>query len=171
MGFAWRSFLLRPEPDEKRDLETFRGYTRAWMRPAAEDESGEFNVWAGDSGPPSHSVPPHLVAKAAARIGPDAFERVHIRLLRAYFTHNRDITDRETLRDIWRDAGLAEGNLARADDPALLEEVLEEHRAALDLGVIGVPAVQLQGREAAITGAYPAETYRRWIRRALEEQS
>ena len=95
MGFAWRSFLLRPEPDEKRDLETFRGYTRAWMRPAAEDESGEFNVWAGDSGPPSHSVPPHLVAKAAARIGPDAFERVHIRLLRAYFTHNRDITDRE----------------------------------------------------------------------------
>ena len=81
------------------------------------------------------------------------------------------ITDRETLRDIWRDAGLAEENLARADDPALLEEVLEEHREALDLGVIGVPAVQLQGREAAITGAYPAETYRRWIRRALEEQS
>ena len=27
-----------------------------------------FRVWEGDAGPPSHSVPPHLVAKAAASI-------------------------------------------------------------------------------------------------------
>src|SRR5262245_57588101 len=65
----WRSFLLRPEPRPgERSLEKFRRYTESWLRPAAEEDSGTFRVWQGDAGPPSHSVPPHVVAKAALAI-------------------------------------------------------------------------------------------------------
>ena len=73
----WRAFLLRPRPDASRTLETFRAYTRSWMRPAAEPDGGTFRVWATDEGPPSHSVPAHLIAKAAATIGPQAFRAMH----------------------------------------------------------------------------------------------
>lgn len=87
---AWRSFLLRPRPDKARTLEEFRAYTRSWLRPAAEPDAGTFQVWPGDAGPPTHSVPPHLVAKAAASLGDDAFHAMHDRLLRAYFAESRE---------------------------------------------------------------------------------
>jgi len=126
-------------------------------------------VWQSDEGPPSHSIPPHLVAKAAAALGHDAFERVHRALLHAYFADNRDISSPATLRGIWLEAGLPEHELARADDPGLLKQVIEEHNQAIELGVGGVPAVQMEGGDAAITGAHPAELYRRWIRKRMEE--
>ena len=64
----WRSFLLRPHPDPRRTLEKFRVYTQSWQRAAEDPDGGTFQVWQSDAGPPSHSVPPHLVAKAAARL-------------------------------------------------------------------------------------------------------
>ena len=95
VDLEWRAFLLRPRPPQsgKRDLEEFREYTKSWLRPAAEPDSGDFRVWDGDAGPPSHSVPAHTVAKAALRLSHEAFERIHDRLLRAYFSENRDISD------------------------------------------------------------------------------
>ena len=108
------------------------------------------------------------MAKAAATLGPDAFQRVHERLLRAYFEENRDISDAETLRSIWQEAGLAEAEFERGESPEILREVLEEHQAALEVGVTGVPAVQLQGNDAVIVGAHPLELYQRWVRRTLE---
>src|SRR3970040_1233949 len=86
----WKSFLLRPRPEPGRDLEKFRRYTESWRRPAGEGASGVFRVWQSDEEPPSHSIPAHLLAKAAAALGRDAFERVHRALLRAYFEDNRD---------------------------------------------------------------------------------
>ncbi len=138
------------------------------MRPASEDDGAEFRVWQGDAGPPSHSVPPHLVAKAAATLSEDAFHRVHERLLHAYFVESRDVTDDETLLDIWHDAGLDPAEFKRREDPALLREVIDQHNAAIEAGVTGVPAVGLSGQEVVITGAQPRELYRRWMQRAIE---
>ncbi|MDH3212565.1 MAG: DsbA family protein [Myxococcales bacterium] len=163
--FEWRSFLLRPRPSPGRDLERFRAYTRSWSRPGAEPDSGSFRVWQGDAGPPSHSIPPHLAAKAAASLGEEPFRRMHERLLRAYFAESRDVTDRETLRSLWRELGLPEEEFGRIDDPALLRETLAQHREALEAGVTGVPAVRLVGNDAVIVGAHPLELYRRWIER------
>jgi len=126
-----------------------------------------FRPWLGDAGPPSHSVPPHLVAKAAAALGPDAFERMHLRLMRAYFSENQDITDPQVLRSLWLEQGLPEAAFERREDPALLEQVLDEHAAAQEAGATGVPAVQLQGNDAIIVGAHPMELYRRWMTRIL----
>ncbi len=165
----WRSFLLRPQP-EPRTMEKFRAYTQSWLRPAADEDAGEFRVWEGDAGPPSHSVPPHLVAKAAAALGAPAFRDMHLRLLHAYFAENRDITDAATLAAIWREAGLPEAALARANDPELLRRTIDEHNEAIEAGVSGVPSVCVAGRSGAVIGAQPLELYRRWLRRLLAEE-
>lgn len=159
---------MRPYPEPDRDLEKFRRYTESWRRAAAEEPAALFQVWQGDEPPPSHSVPPHLVAKAAAALGPEAFERVHKSLLRAYFEQNRDISGAANLRAIWLEADLPEHEFARAADPELLRRVAEEHNHAVELGVNGVPAVSMADEDVAITGAHPTETYRRWIRKRLE---
>jgi predicted DsbA family dithiol-disulfide isomerase len=169
VSVTWRSFLLRPEPDPRRTLEVFRAYTQSWLRAAADPDGGQFTVWSTDAGPPSHSVPPHLAAKAAARLGPEPFARIHEALLRAYFTDNRDITDGVTLRTIWRECGLPEESFAAVADPTLLRAVVEEHNEAIEFGVTGVPAVRVADSDAVVVGAQPLETYRRWVRRLLSE--
>ncbi|MDX2171188.1 MAG: DsbA family protein [Deltaproteobacteria bacterium] len=166
----WRSYLLRPHPDARRTLEKFRAYTQSWQRPAADPDGGTFRVWATDAGPPSHSLPPHLVAKAAARLGPEAFERMHAALLYAYFAANRDITDAATLRAIWDEVGLPPEALAAADDPAIAREVIDQHNQAVELGLTGVPAVMVAGSDVPVPGAQPLETYRRWVKKLLAEQ-
>lgn len=163
----WRSFLLRPRPTPGRSLDKFREYTRSWLRPAADPDGGTFRVWQGDAGPPSHSVPPHLVAKAAATLGDDEFHRIHDGLLHAYFAENRDITDIETLRAIWEEANLPAEEFARSEDPVHVQSVLQQHNEAIEWGVTGVPAVRMDGGEGVVIGAQPLELYRRWVRRNL----
>lgn len=165
----WRSYLLRPRPPSApRDLEAFRTYTESWRRPAAEEDGGRFRVWQGDEGPPSHSVPAHLVAKAAAAVGPEAFRRMHARLLRAYFEENRDISADATLRALWDELGLPPEAFARREDPALLRAVLAEHEEALRFGATGVPALRAADNDTVVTGALPMATYRRFAERLRE---
>ena len=171
----WRAFLLRPTPrpipenpeHAARALEKFRAYTESWRRVGADDDAGEFRVWATDHGPPSHSIPAHLVAKAAARVGRDAFQRMHARLLRAYFVDNLDTSDLETLRALWRELRLDDDAFDAHRDPAILRAVLAEHDEAVESGATGVPAVRLDGNPAVIVGAQPEALYRRWIERSL----
>jgi predicted DsbA family dithiol-disulfide isomerase len=165
--FEWRSFLLRPQPEPRRTLEKFRAYTQSWQRIAAEPDAPPFCVWQSDAGPPSHSTPPHLAAKAAATFGSDAFDRMHERLLAAYFTENRDITDTDTLRALWHEVGFPDDAFCRVADPTLLQATLAQHNEALERGISGVPAVHVAGREGAVIGAQTVETFRHWINRVL----
>lgn len=167
----WRSYLLRPRPGRSRDLARFRAYTASWERPAAEPDAGAFRVWASDEGPPSHSVPPHLAAKAAAALGPESFRALHDRLLRAYFHESRDISDDGVLEALWAEVGLPAEAFARREDPALLRRVLAEHDEALACGATGVPSVRLAEGDTVITGALPLETYRRWVERARSAEA
>jgi predicted DsbA family dithiol-disulfide isomerase len=162
----WKPFLLRPAARAGRDPERFRAYTRGWLRVGAEADAGTFRVWEGEAGPPSHSVPPHRAARAAAEAG--GFAALHPRLLHAYFAENRDISDEQTLAELWQEAGLPAEGFARAWDEDVLSAVLADHDAALREGVSGVPAVQLDGNDAVIVGAQPLELYRRWAQRALD---
>jgi predicted DsbA family dithiol-disulfide isomerase len=168
IAFSWQSWLLRPRPAAVRDLARFRAYTESWRRPAAGPDAGRFQVWSSEAGPPSHSVPPHLVAKAAAAIGADAFDRMHARLFEAYFAENRDITDDTTLAALWQEAGLPPAGFEAREDPALLRAVLGEHDAAVALGVTGVPTVHVATSDALVMGAHPLAVYRRWFDRLLE---
>jgi predicted DsbA family dithiol-disulfide isomerase len=168
LALEWRTFLLRPYPDPTRTLEQFRAYTQSWTRPASEPDAGTFRVWASDDGPPSHSVPPHLVAKAAASVGREAFRAMHERLLHAYFAENRDITRAETLLALWREVGLPDESFTRAGEDETLREVVDQHNDAVRREVTGVPAVMMVGNDTPIVGAMPYESYRRWIERGLK---
>lgn len=166
LELEWRSFLLRPQPRPgERSLEKFRRYTESWLRPAAEADSGTFQVWQGSAGPPTHSVPPHVIAKGAARLSRASFDRMHDSLLNAYFAQNRDITDRETLLAIWKENGLPEESFPDPDDAQLCEQVIADHREAVELGITGVPAVRPADRSAHVVGAHPIELYERWLAR------
>ncbi len=174
----WRSYLLRPHPrtpsgDRERaaaGFEKFVRYTSSWARPAAEEDGGNFQTWQTEHGPPSHSIPPQLLAKAAARIDAEKGADLRERLFQAYFGDNLDITDSATMRVLWRESDLADGEFESMDDPALLQQVLDEHNEALALGANGVPAIMLMGTDAVITGAHPRALYRRWIDRTLERR-
>lgn len=163
--FEWRSFLLRPRPEPGRDLERFMRYTQSWLRPAGEEGAPVFRVWESSEGPPTHSVPPHLAAKAAAALGSDAFAALHPRLLRAYFEQSRDISAPETLRAIWSEAGLPEADFAGCLEERWVAQTLAEHNEAVSLGITGVPALRVAETEAFVLGAQSLDTYRRWVER------
>jgi predicted DsbA family dithiol-disulfide isomerase len=165
LTLEWRSYLLRPRPEPGRNLEKFMRYTQSWLRPASEPDAPRYQVWESTEGPPTHSVPPQLVAKAAAEHGPEAFEAIHRGLLRAYFEESRDISRMETLQALWGEAGLPAEGFGRCLAPDLLERTAAEHREATELGVTGVPAVRVADLDAFVLGAQPLETYRRWIER------
>ena len=170
---VWRSYLLRPNPTARTPerREKFVAYTRGWERVGADPDAAEFRPWAGSEGPPTHSVPAHVVAKAAQAVGPDAFQAMHERLLRAYFFESRDISDRDVLSELWSDAGLPDGGFPQLADPAFVDQVLDEYNHAFETGVTGVPAVQLEGNDAVIVGAHPEGLYRTWIDRTLARRS
>jgi predicted DsbA family dithiol-disulfide isomerase len=171
LALEWRSFLLRPRPQERTPeaLERFRAYSRGWLRVAEDEPRAPFRVWASDAGPPTHSLPPHLVAKAAAALGVDAGRRMRERLFRAYFAESRDVSERAVLEALWAEAGLDPTGFARSDDPELVRRTRAEHEEAVACGATGVPAVRLAGQDFALVGAQPEAVYLRWFRRALDQ--
>jgi predicted DsbA family dithiol-disulfide isomerase len=166
---VWRSYLLRPNPGPRTPerREKFVAYTRGWERVGADADAAEFRPWSGDEGPPTHSVPAHVVSKAARALGPEAFHRIHDRLLRAYFAESRDISDFEVLRELWEDAGLPPERFEEVRAASWVDAVLDDYNEAFARGVTGVPAVQLEGNDAVIVGAHPESLYRTWIDRTL----
>ncbi len=170
LDIDWQGFLLRPQPGEKRDLEKFKKYTESWQRPGADEPQCDFRVWQGQEGPPSHSIPPHLVAKAAKDIDGPSFDRLHERLFTAYFTDNLDITDDQVLRGLWCEVELPDEGFEKRDDPKLKKAVMNEHNQAIENGATGVPALQIAGNFGAVIGAQPVETYISWFQRLMERK-
>lgn len=161
---VWKSFLLRPSP-EPRSLEEHREYTRSWLRPAEQEESGSFTVWATENEPPTHSVPAHLAAKAAATFGEEEFHRFHLSAMEAYFRENRTISDLEVLADVAERSGIpADDFLSRLDrwEISFQKEVFAEHNEGVRTGVTGIPSVVVDDA-LLIPGAVDTGVYRKVI--------
>ncbi|MGQ0824442.1 MAG: DsbA family oxidoreductase [Actinomycetota bacterium] len=162
----WRSFLLRPQPED-RPLDRFRRYTESWARPADAEPRAQFRVWEGDARPPTHSLPPAIAGKAAATFGLDTFDRFHVALMRAYFAENRTISDRAVILDVAAGVGLDSGALAirlDADSDELMAAVVADQEDALSRGIAAVPTVVIDD-EDVVTGALPTEAYSRIVDR------
>ena len=162
-------YLLRPYPQPGRDLEKFRAYTRSWLRVAEDEPRAPFQVWASDAGPPSHSVPAHVIAKAAAALGAGR-RRAHARspvprVLRREPRHQRS---RHAAGAVAAKLELPDAAFAEPDDPALTRAVLADHDEAQSLGATGVPAVRLADQDFVLVGAQPEAVYLRWLRRVLD---
>ena len=165
----WRSYLLIPEKRD-RTLEKFRQYTQSWLKVASDKPGGSFQTWSPQEQPPSHSIPPHLLAKAAAQVDESAFELVHDALLTAYFVENRDISAETTLKSIWVQAGLDEDQFSTSQDPTHLKSVIDEHNEALTVGAQGAPSFRMAHHDVAITGLHTVEVLERWINRVLNDE-
>jgi len=166
VAVTWKSYLLRPHPEPK-SLEAFRRYTKSWLNPASQPGAGRFTVWSTEEPPPSHSIPPNVAGKAAARQGVDAFKRFHHALLDAYFYANRNITETENLVRIASEVNLDLDAFRTAlADPVLQEAVVSDHKEALGVGVQGVPTVIIDERWK-IVGAQDLEIYRQVIGKRL----
>lgn len=166
---VWRSYLLRPVPKPGRDPEKFRRYTESWMRPAAEEDAGPFQVWSSGASPPSHSIPAQRVAKAAAQVSPPAFRQVHERLMTAFFAENQDISDDGVLRGLWAELGLPESSFDYALSEEAHRDVLADFEQAQSLSATGVPGLRRLDNDIIIVGAQPTEVYRRWFEKSLAE--
>ncbi|CAN5891932.1 DsbA family protein [soil metagenome] len=165
----WKSFMLRPTP-QPRSIDQHREYTRSWLNPASQPESGDFQVWATENAPPTHSVPALVAGKAAATFGDEAFHRFHREVMHAYFSENRTISDLAVLTEVAETAAIPtnefRGRLEN-DWQAFEDQVFAEHTEAVQLGVTGIPSVVVDDA-LLIPGAVEADVYRRVIRDRLE---
>lgn len=166
---VWKSFMLRPTP-QPRSIEQHREYTRSWLNPASQPESGEFTVWATENSPPTHSVPALVAGKASATFGDEAFHRFHLEAMRVYFAENRTISDLDVLTDVAATAEIPPDEFRERlenDWPLFEDQVFAEHTEAVSLGVTGIPSVVVDDA-LLIPGAVEADVYRRVIRDRME---
>lgn len=169
ISIEWRSYLLRPTRRENRDLDKFRRYTESWRRPAGEPDAGTFTVWSTDAGPPTHSVPAQCAAKAAARVSGAAFRAMHQRLMTAYFTENRDISDYDELRSLWIELELPKDRFEEIHSEEIEAKVFRDFEEAKDLSATGVPGLRRADNDIIIVGAQPELVYRRWFEKSLAD--
>lgn len=166
---VWKSFMLRPSP-HPRSLEEHREYTRNWMQPASQPESGRFTVWSTENAPPSHSVPALVAGKAAATFSDEAFHGFHLEVMEAYFHENRTISNLEVLIDVAGRAGIPANEFRERLEEGwqgLEDQVFAEHTEAVNLGINGMPAVVVDDA-LLIPGAVSTDVYRQVIKERLE---
>lgn len=168
---SWKAFLLRTE-SKATDQDKFVAYTETWRRPAATEPGAVFNVWSTDEKQPTSSVPAHVAAKSLALIEPEASDAFHHRLLTAYFTENRTISDWAVLSDLAADVGLDRDeflSLSAEREQVLAEEVIAEHNEAIRQGITAVPTMVLDD-VLPVQGAQEVDTISRWIERLLDRR-
>lgn len=163
-----RSFALRPEPDP---TATFRGTYReaAWQRASSLsiDVGIAFRMWTRPDFP-QWSIPALEAAKCAELQGPEALERMHLSLFKAFFEEGRNIGRPEEVVDVARRAGL---DMARFLDEyqqgSQRQKVLEEHKQAVtQYGIHAIPTVVI-GEAPPVVGAVPLQEYERLLTQRL----
>ncbi len=167
----WKAFLLRPEMKE-RDQEEFVAYTQSWLRPASLEPEADFRTWATTNPAPMGSLPAHIAAKAMAGFAPDAADAFHHRLLSAYFTENRTISDWSVLGEVAEEVGVDRHDfvsVAREQERSLATVVIDEHNSAIQSGVTAVPTIVLDD-VLPVQGAQDVATYETWINRLIDRR-
>ena len=168
---SWKAFLLRTE-SKGTDQDAFVAYTRSWLRPAGVEPAATFTVWSTDEAQPTSSVPAHVAAKSLALIEPEASDAFHHRLLSAYFTENRTISDWAVLSELAADVGVDRDEflgLTAERERSLTEEVLDEHNSAIQQGITAVPTMVID-EVLPVQGAQEVDAISRWIERLIERR-
>lgn len=108
----------------------------------------------------------HRLTKLAQALGNDAFEEL---CYKAYFTDNLVLSDHGVLREIAKEAGLPEADVARVLESNEYEDaVIADELQAQQLGVQGVPFFVIDDKYA-IAGCFPTDQMEQALRQALNE--
>ncbi len=162
------SFALRPDPDP---TATFHGtYREAAWRQASSlsvDVGITFQMWTRPDFP-QWSLPALEAAKCAELQGPEAFERIHFGLFRAFFCEGVNIGRVEEVIEVARRAELdMDRFLSDYQGGGQRNRVLEEHVQAIQrYRVRAIPTVVI-GEAPPIVGAVPLREYERLLARLL----
>ncbi len=160
INVTWKAFLLRAEA-KTGDHGAFVEYTKSWIRPGEMEPEAKFTVWASEETQPASSIPAQVAFKAVEAIRPELKKAYHDRILRAYFTENRNIAESDVLMELAVDVGVDADELAKAGTTRREEFtklVLDEHNGAIEKGVTGIPNVVFED-QMPVPGAQPLETY------------
>ncbi len=168
---TWRSFELDPSAPSEHPgdravrlaekygmtVERAREMQQAMTATAAE-EGVDFRFDVSRSG---KTFDAHRIVHLAADHGlQDAMKE---RLLRAYFTEGRLMSDPDTLVELAVEVGLAEDEAREAlAGDRYAEQVRDEERTAHELGISAVPTFVID-RELGVSGAHPPEVLLRLL--------
>jgi predicted DsbA family dithiol-disulfide isomerase len=179
VNVTWRSFELDPEAPRERPVDSAThlaqkyGMTREraqeMQRSMTEAAAGDGLDFRFDLARAGNTFDAHrLTHLAAAHKKQDAMKE---RLMRAYLTEGELISDHDTLARLAAEVGLP------ADDVRELlateryaEEVREDERAAMSMGINAVPFFVVD-RALGASGAHPPEALRELLGRGWEQGS
>ena len=167
--FEWKSFFLRTGPRDW-ERQDFLNYTQSWLRPKEMEPGLDFNVWATDDPQPHSSVEAHVAFKVLEELAPDNAKAYHDRILKAYFTDNRDISNADILTqlavEVGVDADAFQQAMATRGD-AMTELAYEEYKSASSQGITSIPTVVFE-HEFQVPGAQPQSTYEEIVEKIEE---
>lgn len=150
-----------PEGIPRSELERRYGPGLGERRRAMFDEAGLAYAETLDKIPNSRRA--LVLAELARERG--SFDALHPRLFDAYWARARDIGDQRVLVEEGVSVGLEEREIIDAlGDARYLDQIEAQTRAAIELGVNGVPA-WLVDRRLLVPGAQPHELFARVLER------
>jgi predicted DsbA family dithiol-disulfide isomerase len=164
IAINWKSFPL--DPFGARPKYPLALLNQGRIRAGMEQDGLSIKPWPEDRALPASSMPAHEAARCARMQGREAFDRYHIALMKAYFSHCRDISDRSVLVSLAEEVHLDVSKfIADLESDLPKSVVLAEHEEAVNDGnIIGVPTVII-GQRAVLEAAVPLELYRRAVQR------
>ena len=165
----WKSYPL--DPFGARPKYPLPLLNQGRIRAGAEEDGLNIRPWPEDQPMPSSSMPAHKSAKCAQMQGNEAFDHYHIALMKAYFSHCRDISDQQVLISLAEEAQLDLIEFIADFESDLPESrVLAEYEEAVNDGnIIGVPTVII-GERVVLEAAVPLELYRRAVQRLSQQE-
>ena len=173
VDIAWRSFELEPDaPTTPADLTSQLTSRYGMSDEDAAERHRHMTALAAESGLTyrldiaqlGNTFDAHRLLHIARADGRQA--EANERLLRAYFSEGRAISDPDMLVELAADAGVDAGRARAAlADGSFAADVREDEREAAELGITGVPFFVL-GRRYAVSGAQPADLLQHALERA-----
>lgn len=118
---------------------------------------------------PTNTFDAHRLAKLAKEHGKEAI--ITEKLLYAYFTESKNLSDRDTLADIAEASGIVREEAIKVldDQSAYANDVRIDEGLAQQYGITGVPFFIIN-QKYAISGAQPLETFVQALEKTWEEE-
>ena len=164
VDIVWRSFELDPDaPSVPQDLTARLASRYGMSTEEAAERNAQMTELAAESGlafrldiaKPANTFDAHRVLHLARADGLESEAKE--RLLAAYFSEGRVISDTDTLVELAAEVGVdPDRTRAALAGEGFAGEVRADEREAVELGITGVPFFVL-GRRYAVSGAQPPE--------------
>ena len=164
VDIVWRSFELDPDaPTVPQDLTARLASRYGMSTQEAAERNAQMTELAAESGlafrldiaKPANTFDAHRVLHVARADGLESEAKE--RLLAAYFSEGRVISDTDTLVELAAEVGVdPDRTRAALAGEGFAGEVRADEREAVELGITGVPFFVL-GRRYAVSGAQPPE--------------